>query len=203
MIGPSTPRSEFVTYGLVVSIRFLERAAFDTLAQLVDPRGGYLLLSTFVEEDTESRAPWQSLGTGRPSGNRRAGSPFTSFGDGSLGFGPIEEERLEGVLEKGTRVNGGGKESAHGAVKAKKKDGKVSGKEARAAISFAKEATARSILARWPHATPRDPNKILRRGELARYFGGRHGFEVVEDVVERLPDGRPVSCFLARRVSRT
>ncbi|CAN0596446.1 unnamed protein product, partial [Ectocarpus sp. 12 AP-2014] len=47
--------------------------------------------------------------------------------------------------------------------------------------------------------SPRDYKKILRRGELARYFGDRHGFEVLEDSVERLPDGRPVACFLARR----
>lgn len=53
-----------------------------------------------------------------------------------------------------------------------------------------------------PYEHPKDPRKVLERGELARVFGpeGGMGFETVEDRLEILPDGRVLSAFLARRV---
>eukprot|EP00752_Nemacystus_decipiens_P009248 g8261.t1 len=56
IITPLTPASGYGAFTLVVAIRFLERSAFDTLARLVDPRGGYILLSTFIEEERETMA---------------------------------------------------------------------------------------------------------------------------------------------------
>ncbi|CAN0090289.1 unnamed protein product, partial [Laminaria digitata] len=78
--------------------------------------------------------------------------------------------------------------------------GKKGKKGPRSAAAALAAAVGAATMARWPHDSPRDPKKILRRGELAQYFRDRHGFEVVEDSVERLPDGRPVACFLARRL---
>ncbi|KAJ3205836.1 hypothetical protein HDU67_008617 [Dinochytrium kinnereticum] len=64
---------------------------------------------------------------------------------------------------------------------------------------------------------PKDPNHILKVGELLREFGGRDGggesgvawcddpavedgsWEIVVDRVEHIPDGRPVQAFLARK----
>lgn len=158
----------------MVAIRFLERSAFDTLARLVDPRGGYILLSTFIEEERET--PRKTVGDG-------GGDESTGGGVGSSGVG----REKEGGSPRFAAVRVGGtsrKNNKHGSTAA-----------------TLEAAIAAATLARWPHASPRDYKKILRRGELARYFGDRHGFEVLEDSVARLPDGRPVACFLARRVS--
>lgn len=271
----------------MVAIRFLERSAFDTLARLVDPRGGYILLSTFIEEERETLA----LGSGGASMRRRnsaagtrgvvcdpRGSASTSTQenagntggndggpaviatnglvgavgecktDGSSGHksayntttttrgegrsalshasaartggatatptaracGVLVEQpgsrdvggpkhagrcsRLRVNTDKSTGGGGGGGDRAVDGGRKKKKRGSP------AAILEA--AVAAATMARWPHDSPKDPKKILRRGELARYFGDRHGFEVLEDSVERLPDGRPVACFLARRVRK-
>ncbi|KAJ3186429.1 hypothetical protein HK101_009652 [Irineochytrium annulatum] len=46
---------------------------------------------------------------------------------------------------------------------------------------------------------PRDPNHILREGELDGVFGDAQGWEVLVDRVEALEDGRPVCAFLARK----
>lgn len=53
-----------------------------------------------------------------------------------------------------------------------------------------------------PYEHPKDPRKVLEHGELARVFGpeGGMGFEMVEDRLEILSDGRVLSAFLARRV---
>lgn len=176
IIGPATPPSEYGTFALVVAIRFLERSAFDTLARLVDPRGGYLLLSTFIEEERET--PRKAV---RDAGGESAGGDVGGRGAGR------EKKKEEGSSQPAVAVGVGGTKSR------KNKPGSTA-----AALEA---ATAAATLARWPHASPRDYKKILRRGELARYFGDRHGFEVLEDSVVRLPDGRPVACFLARRVS--
>lgn len=155
----------------MVAIRFLERSAFDTLARLVDPRGGYILLSTFIEEERETPRK-VSRDAGGQSGDGTGGG--RSVGKGQEGESP----RRVAVDVDASNKNKPGLTAA--ALEA---------------------ATAAATLARWPHASPRDYKKILRRGELARYFGDRHGFEVLEDSVDRLPDGRPIACFLARRVS--
>jgi hypothetical protein len=42
--------------------------------------------------------------------------------------------------------------------------------------------------------------QVLRRGELASVFTAARGWQVVEDSERRLPDNRPLNCFLARRV---
>jgi 2-polyprenyl-3-methyl-5-hydroxy-6-metoxy-1,4-benzoquinol methylase len=44
--------------------------------------------------------------------------------------------------------------------------------------------------------SPKNPNFILKRGELAKEFAA---FEVIVDKIESLADGRPVASFLARR----
>ncbi|CAN0525394.1 unnamed protein product, partial [Ectocarpus sp. 12 AP-2014] len=262
IIRPSTPASEYGTYALVVAIRFLERSAFDTLVRLVDPRGGYVLLSTFIEEERETpRALGGAVGGGpggRPrNGERSPDLPSNREGRGGLDFsdrrngkagcaatpandagvaaavptvsatpvvvtaavgggeattGDPAAEAEEGLLKSDlpsesrdapaaggspvqTGVEGAGKVARTPVGKARKKN-----KPGSAAAAL-EAAAAAATLARWPHSSPRDYKKILRRGELARYFGDRHGFEVLEDSVERLPDGRPVACFLARRVS--
>lgn len=216
-------------YSLVVSIRFLERKAFDTLANLVDPRGGYILLSTFVEEEQPNqqhsipaaaapRAGQRAQGVGAGGIGGKGGTDGvagstdkaiqnggdTSFekGDARAGLenGSRKEASAGGKTGVGHRVKGrGGARGAtgSGATGGRKKISLKKGAIAAAAAA----AEAAAIMARWPHETPRDASKILRRGELARVFGGRHGFEILEDSVERLPDGRPISCFLARKVS--
>ncbi|CBN76916.1 conserved unknown protein [Ectocarpus siliculosus] len=229
IIRPSTPASEYGTYALVVAIRFLERSAFDTLVRLVDPRGGYVLLSTFIEEERETpRVLGGAVGGGGPGGGLRNGErspslPSNREGRGGLAFSDrrdgggeattgnpaaeAEERLLKSALPSESRdapagggssvqpgVEGVGKEERTPVGKARKKN-----KPGSAAAAL-EAAAAAATLARWPHSSPRDYKKILRRGELARYFGDRHGFEVLEDSVERLPDGRPVACFLARRM---
>lgn len=178
IIGPATPPSEYRTFALVVAIRFLERSAYDTLARLVDPRGGYILLSTFIEEERETPRKVASGGAGGESGG------------GDEGSRRVVRDKETRPPRRAAAATAG----AAGSVNAtnKKKPG--------SAAAALEAATAAATLARWPHASPRDYKKILRRGELARYFGDRHGFEVLEDSVVRLPDGRPVACFLARRV---
>ncbi|CAM9690070.1 unnamed protein product [Ectocarpus sp. 4 AP-2014] len=267
IIRPSTPASEYGTYALVVAIRFLERSAFDTLVRLVDPRGGYVLLSTFIEEERETpRALGGAVGGGGPGGGPHSGErsprlPSNRVGRGGLAFSdrrdgragcaaaaaaaaaadddegvaaavptasatPVvvkaavgggeatagdpaaeaEERLLKSDLPSESRnapaggspvqtgLEGAGKEERTPVGKARKKN-----KPGSAAAAL-EAAAAAATLARWPHSSPRDYKKILRRGELARFFGDRHGFEVLEDSVERLPDGRPVACFLARRM---
>ncbi|CAM9599217.1 unnamed protein product [Discosporangium mesarthrocarpum] len=162
--GTSTSASGKGSYSLVVVVRFLERNACDTLAQLVDPSGGYIFFSTFIEEEVtlagEETEPKVSAGA-------------AAFGSGS------GRDDVRGV-------RGGRKETVR------------KGKERAAA----KQSTA-EFRRRWPHHSPKDPKKVLRRGELAESFGTRQGFEVVEDSVERLADGRPVSCFLARKTPQS
>ncbi|CAN0257812.1 unnamed protein product, partial [Ectocarpus sp. 13 AM-2016] len=263
IIRPSTSASEYGTYALVVAIRFLERSAFDTLVRLVDPRGGYVLLSTFIEEERETPRAFGGAVGGGPgggphNGERSLGLPSNLEGRGGLAFSdrrggkagcaataaaddhegvaaavptvsatPVvvtaavrggeattgdpaaeaEERLLKSDLPSESRdapaaggspvqtgVEGAGKEERTPVGKARKKN-----KPGSAAAAL-EAAAAAATLARWPHSSPRDYKKILRRGELARYFGDRHGFEVLEDSVERLPDGRPVACFLARRM---
>lgn len=46
---------------------------------------------------------------------------------------------------------------------------------------------------------PRNPNFLLRPGELAEHFAG---FEILLDEVETLADGRPVSAFICRQPLR-
>jgi SAM-dependent methyltransferase len=94
------------TFGLVIIVRFLERAAWQTLENLVDPKGGFICICTFVLE-----------------------------ADGS-----------------------------------------------------------------WPHHSPKTNGKILLPGELADRFSAARGWKIVADEVHRLYDGRPLNCFLARRV---
>ncbi|CAN0088410.1 unnamed protein product, partial [Ectocarpus fasciculatus] len=275
IVRPSTPASEYGTYALVVAIRFLERSAFDTLVRLVDPRGGYILLSTFIEEEREtlrgaidSGGPVGGGGGVAGRGERspgflgeegRGGLAFSDRRDGQAGCAaaagdddegvaaaavaavratPIgvtpaagggeatttghpaaeAEERLlssaipsdsrdaaaagssnsgsgSSAVQTGVEEAGAGKEQHTPVGKARKKKTKPG-----SAAAALEAAAAAATLARWPHSSPRDYKKILRRGELARYFGDRHGFEVLEDSVERLPDGRPVACFLARRM---
>lgn len=241
----------------MVAIRFLERSAFDTLVRLVDPRGGYVLLSTFIEEERETPRELGGAVGGGPGGGPRNGERSPSLprnreereGRGGLAFsdrrdgqagcaavvaaGDDDDERVaaavptvratpvvvtaavgggdalpsesrdaaaagsgsgSSLVQTGVEA-GAGKEQHTPVGKARKKNKPGS---AAAALEV---AAAAATLARWPHSSPRDYKKILRRGELARYFGDRHGFEVLEDSVERLPDGRPVACFLARRVS--
>ena len=43
--------------------------------------------------------------------------------------------------------------------------------------------------------SPRNPNFLLKPGELAQVFAGA---EILLDAVETLDDGRPVSAFIAR-----
>lgn len=189
IIHPSTLASEFEAYGLVVAIRFLERSAYDTLARLVDPRGGYILLSTFIEEERETPA-LATGGSGRSGMGRLRSAPHSNTKKkGQGGAGTLSRRRvLVGTEEEGVAT-----EAARAGNKKKEMRG--------SAAAALEAAAAAATMARWPHNSPKDPKKILRRGELARYFGDRHGFEVLEDSVERLPDGRPVACFLARRVS--
>ncbi|CAM9722984.1 unnamed protein product, partial [Sphacelaria rigidula] len=193
-------------YGLVVAVRFLERNAFDTLAKLVDPRGGYLLLSTFVEEkephtrrsmetrngdDDDADETRIQHGGGASSGRANTRTVFQNATNvTNKGFPSREGAVRSGDRDVGRNSEGGGEGRRRAKLSLKK--GAVG-----AALEAARSA---AIMERWPHETPKDANKILRRGELARVFGGRYGFEVLEDSVERLPDGRPVSCFLARRV---
>ncbi|CAB1098335.1 unnamed protein product [Ectocarpus sp. CCAP 1310/34] len=262
IIRPSTPASEYGTYALVVAIRFLERSAFDTLVRLVDPRGGYVLLSTFIEEERETPralggAVGGSAGGGPRNGERspslpsnrgdREGLAFTDRRDGKAGCAAAAADDDEGVAAAvptvsatpvvvtaaiGGRGARAGDPSAEAEERLLKSDlplescdapaaggrpvrpgAEGAGKEERTPVGKARKknkpgspaaaleaAAAAATLARWPHSSPRDYKKILRRGELARYFGDRHGFEVLEDSVERLPDGRPVACFLARRM---
>lgn len=242
VIGPSTPASEFASYGLVVAIRFLERKAFDTLARLVDPRGGYLLLSTFIEEEHpyeqrgsraskpavptpfaaaaiapatskvrhSDRVPTsESVNDLQASGSVSSGMPDargdTSFAAEETATGTTS---LEGVSEGGSgKVSRGEHGARENEVKGKSEDGSVEDGRVpkrpslnRGALAAAAAAEKAAIMSRWPHETPKDASKILRRGELARVFGGRHGFEILEDTIERLPDGRPIACFLARKV---
>ncbi|CAM9899473.1 unnamed protein product, partial [Scytosiphon promiscuus] len=121
ILCPSTPSSEHGAYALVVAIRFLERSAFDTLARLVDPRGGYILLSTFIEEETETAplvSPPSSKGVGNfgrsdcgalgRKGKRSAGNVTTS---------PASAAEAKGGPERG----GGGRKAStslgnHGGV---------------------------------------------------------------------------------------
>eukprot|EP00904_Undaria_pinnatifida_P007323 jgi/Undpi1/3720/HiC_scaffold_16.g07090.m1 len=172
VISKSTTASEYGAYSLVIAIRFLERSAFDTLARLVDPRGGYLLLSTFIEEDRETvpregeRHENEARASDKGGKEGGGGAKEGNCEGGSLGVGS-EERRRKG--RGGSGVDSFGRTGA-------------------AALAVAARA---ATMARWPHDSPRDPKKILRRGELAQYFRDRHGFEVVEDGVDRLPDGRP------------
>ncbi len=46
---------------------------------------------------------------------------------------------------------------------------------------------------------PSKESHILQEGELATEFGTKHGWQVLVDRVEHLPDGRPMQAFLARR----
>ena len=49
------------------------------------------------------------------------------------------------------------------------------------------------------YESPKDPRRLLERGELSRVFGpDGHGLEVVRDEVRSLSDGRFVSAFLAQ-----
>ncbi|CAM9570488.1 unnamed protein product [Chrysoparadoxa australica] len=107
-IGPNTPEDECPRFGLVLVVRFLERASFGTLERLVHQAGGILLHFTFVQE---------------PDGD-------------------------------------------------------------------------------WPWPSPRNPAKILARGELAEWFGSRD-WEVLRDEVVRMSDGRPMSGFVAQRKGST
>lgn len=50
---------------------------------------------------------------------------------------------------------------------------------------------------------PRKPAQMLRRGELATIFCHETGFNIIVDEVDTLPDGRPVSRFIARRQAAT
>lgn len=260
IIRPATPASEYGAFALVVVIRFLERSAFDTLARLVDPRGGYILLSTFIEEERET-AVVPGSGGGREGrgvsarkekkenstwrGSLKAASAATAAAiaaaaaaaasavataatTAGVGSGTGRGNRETGLEERDDRSCGQENEAtvtadgtrdhhekawrAAAATAAAEGQGDIAGapvatetknrkktKPGSAAAALAAAAAA-ATLARWPHASPRDAKKILRRGELARYFGDRHGFEVLEDSVVRLPDGRPVCCFLGRRV---
>ena len=45
--------------------------------------------------------------------------------------------------------------------------------------------------------SPKNPNFILKKGELAKEFAA---FEVIIDKIEKLEDGRPIASFLARRL---
>lgn len=191
----------------MVNVRFLERAAFETLARLVDPRGGYLLLSTFIEE-AEEKAETMPGGASVESPPSHA---FDSSG-ASATRSLVEEAAViisegqggdasgdDGMLTRGGSYSGIGCEDAHLEGTRSCVDAGV-GRGFPSAVSKQGAVAATSTTMRWPHETPRDPKKILRRGELARVFGQRLGFEVVEDSVERLADGRPVACFLARKV---
>lgn len=274
----------------MVAIRFLERSALDTLARLVDPRGGYILLSTFIEEEREVLASTSGGGDSMrrrssgaagtrgvvfyPRGSKastqaRAGDTADGNGGGGGGGGSAgvgadslvrsvrgckgdvdghESSNNNATMGGGaayastagtaaadttatpTARASGGLEQAEGqSVDGNKhtgqfsrlrvSTGKSNGKSHRgggarvvdagkktkkrgSAAAILEAAVAAATMARWPHDSPKDPKKILRRGELARHFGDRHGFEVLEDSVERLPDGRPVACFLARRVRK-
>ncbi len=44
--------------------------------------------------------------------------------------------------------------------------------------------------------SPKNPNFILKKGELAEVFSG---FEIIVDRIDELPDGRPVNSFIARK----
>lgn len=302
VVRPSTPATEHGAYALVVAIRFLERSAFDTLARLVDPRGGYILLSTFIEEETEITPPGatqsgegrgclrgsaggdfggsagkeeRSLGdvftspvagaaagrskgrggnkasvpradreggqqgervgmstdadTGAATGDTTStvGTPITTAmplassssslwseeewgiaSPGEQSGNLLAEHRRPDVDSSNSSVNRENSEARTentyptGKIQKRKPGSKPAARKRKpgSAAAALEAAAAAATMARWPHASPRDPKKILRRGELARYFGGRHGFEVLEDSVERLPDGRPVACFLARKV---
>lgn len=215
-------------YSLVVAIRFLERKAFDTLANLVDPRGGYIILSTFVEENqlhqqNSSRALGPSTGksvhsvrAGGIGGNKNTGGIGGYSGRDIQNGGDSLSEKVDARIglensshegaNAGERSGGGNGVNSRGGERGATGIGSNGGRKkmsmkkgAKAAAAAAAEAAA--IMARWPHKTPKDASKILRRGELAQVFGGRYGFEILEDSTERLPDGRPISCFLARRVS--
>eukprot|EP00611_Tribonema_gayanum_P010962 TRINITY_DN21083_c0_g1_i1.p1 TRINITY_DN21083_c0_g1~~TRINITY_DN21083_c0_g1_i1.p1 ORF type:complete len:205 (-),score=13.38 TRINITY_DN21083_c0_g1_i1:14-628(-) len=52
----------------------------------------------------------------------------------------------------------------------------------------------------WPYPSPKRADKVLKRGELARLFTRERGWEVCSDDEVRLPDNRPLNCFLARRI---
>lgn len=45
-------------------------------------------------------------------------------------------------------------------------------------------------------ASPKNPNFILKQGELQKEFSG---FEIIVDKIDVLPDGRPVNSFIARK----
>lgn len=322
VIDQWTPASEFETYGLVVAIRFLERSAFDTLARLVDPRGGYLLLSTFIEEERETRlesrgeqmertgtgadngvgntaksvtnergavrrrrrkglgdsgdsfdplsprASASLLSSGESPGRRRTGSSpsldtaYRREDDDIHGVGvdpnasghatdkedngghlrDLKEDRGKGRMEhnhesddddgnssiavEGERCSGsegaerhplgvegleaddkpkfiqvGGSVAAARGTQERRVPARKDPNSTKKGKGKQKRQSAAAAMPRWPHDSPKDPKKILRRGELARHFGDHHGFEVLEDSIERLPDGRPIACFLARRVS--
>lgn len=47
---------------------------------------------------------------------------------------------------------------------------------------------------------PKNLNRIVMKGELARAFGGDKGFLVLIDRIEHSEDGRPLNCFLARKL---
>ncbi|CAM9831077.1 unnamed protein product [Ascophyllum nodosum] len=214
IIRPSTPLEEFDAYGLVVVVRFLERAAFETLARLVDPRGGYLLVSTFVEEETEALPKGgEPLARG---GNRRGGGgaesgPLRALDEGSPHYRDSFSSRAIDDHSQGEPVVVEGHLDAKGGETTRTRDVPSLGSgrggnyarpgrtrrnaSSRGTITGGRKSQA---VARWPHSNPRDPGKILRRGELAEVFGDL-GFEVLEDSVERLADGRPMACFLARK----
>lgn len=187
----------------MVTVRFLERAAFETLARLVDPRGGYLLLSTFIEEEEEEEVDVM------PEGASVESSPSYVLASATRSL--LEETAVTikagqgDVSGNGGMVSRGGSYSRCGIARPEGARPCVvagGGPGSAGAVSKQRGASAATwTMTRWPHETPRDPNKVLRRGELARVFGERLGFEVVEDSVERLADGRPVACFLARKVS--
>lgn len=44
--------------------------------------------------------------------------------------------------------------------------------------------------------SPKNPNRLLKPGELAAFFSD---YQVLQDTVENLPDGRPVCAFIARK----
>lgn len=196
VIGPMTPENECEVYAVVMAIRFLERAAYDTLSRLVDPRGGYLLLSTFVEEEEACKAPFACV-PNRPSLQGQEHSKGVEAGlRAGISAPDRREEENRGV--KGAGGGAGPEEAGVRGIAARGNGRKAGG--SRLSRSAAREAAAKAIMTRWPHKSPRDPKRILRRGELAKYFTVHHGFEVVVDTVERLPDGRPIACFLARKV---
>lgn len=47
-----------------------------------------------------------------------------------------------------------------------------------------------------PLDSPKNPNSILQPGELAETFRGLH---IIIDRIQKLPDGRPVNAFIARK----